>query len=139
MEQVRMMKALPLSLAALLLGATAASAELPLQTGTYQASGRNIRIAERDGRLCLQGYRVNTVITASINRPDSMGVYSLEGTSEVVYQQDLRTLLVGSRSDLSAYTLLDVPNIEPSGILQECLRTKRNFYNESTVVGSAAF
>lgn len=134
-----MKKALPLSLVIMLLGTATANAELPLQTGTYQASGRTIRIAERNGRLCLQGYRVNTLITASINRPDTTGVYSLEGSNEVVYQQDLRTLLIGPRHDLSAYTITDVPNIEPSGILQECLRTKRDFYTESTVVGSATF
>lgn len=134
-----MNKALPLSLVVTLLGATTANAELPLQTGIYQASGRTIRIAERNGRLCLQGYRVNTLITASINRPDAMGVYSLEGSNEVVYQQDLRTLLIGLRHDLSPYTLTDVPNIEPTGVLQECLQTNRDFYTESTVVGSATF
>lgn len=133
------MNALPLSLVVLLLGATGASAELPLQTGTYQASGRTIRIAEQDGRLCLQGYRVNTLITASIGRPDDRGVYSLEGNGEVVYQQDLRTLLMGPRHDLNPYTITEVPTIEPSGLLQECLRTTRDFYDESAVVGSAEF
>lgn len=134
-----MIKALSLSLVVSVLGATGAIAELPLQTGTYQASGRTIRIAEREGRLCLQGYRVNTLVTASLNRPDSMGIYSLEGGGEVAYQQDLRTLLVGPRHDLSAYTIIEVPNIEPSGLLQDCLRTNRDFYNESTAVGSATF
>jgi len=134
-----MMKVLPLSLVVLLLGATTASADLPLQTGTYQASGRTVRIAEQGGRLCLQGYRVNTLITASVDRPDNMGIYSLEGSGEVVYQQDLRTLLIGPRHDLSAYTLIEVPAIAPSGLLQECLRTTRDFYDESAVVGSAEF
>lgn len=132
------MKALPLSLV-VLLGAATASAALPLQTGTYQASGRTVRVAEQEGRLCLQGYRVNTLITASVNRPDNMGIYSLEGSGEVVYQQDLRTLLIGPRHDLSAYTLIEVPAIAPSGLLQECLRTRRDFYDESAVVGSAEF
>lgn len=108
---------------------------LPLQVGMYRVGSRYIQIAAQGDRLCYQGSTVNGSTTASLRPMSAMpGFYQIHGWDDIFLKQETTdTILFGTKHQLGPYPAdYSLPR-DVNQILQACLDSREDFFQQETV------
>lgn len=107
-------------------------AALPLQEGIYYGGGtRYIQIAQKNNKICYQGFSKNGTSVASVepdrDRPGFYVINGFDGT--VLFQRDRETLQFGAVNRLASYSLDSQISGELDATLEKCLNSDRPFFD----------
>lgn len=108
------------------------TSNLPLQAGIYRVSSRHIQIANQGDRLCYRGATARGSTTASITPASDMpGFYRIAGWADTFLKQETtKTLLFGSKHQLSSYPADYEIRPVIDDVLQACLDSREDFHKQ---------